>query len=534
MGMIFVSYSHEDEKWREEVERQLRALKPQIEIKVWSDQQIGVGENWKAEIESAINQATVAVLLVSADLLGSDFIIHEEVPLILKKEKQGGLRILPIIVRFCPWKEVPWLKDLQVWPRDTTPLQTMTKPQVEDSLSSFATNVTELLAPKRHLPPRERIDEYISKESVRVWKKYSFKKPYKWNLAALSIDCTRNRNRQRDDKVMSSSKLWEKEDRLVLLLGPPACGKTTYCRRLRARPPKGMIPVTIGPNLPCTANEALKLLGDSADVHDEEFLRDLESEGNLIFIVDGIGEQGRKAQRIVKSLDQLAKELKHSRFLVTCRTGDWPKDQLWLPEFVKWFILDLDQDGWNSFLDDQEPGLQERMNNALKEQSALRELCSNQFLFLIAASVLAKQEGPSAKVTRVGLYDRFLDEFLAEWEKLTPIARAAVVRCLQDLAVEMRISGEVRTELSYDNTEDVLRRWLLPNASQREVEKALGQLYSIGLLEESSGSIRFFQETFQEYLCAKWLTERFCSIPMDDELWSFSEEMFQLMKQKGS
>jgi len=201
---------------------------------------------------------------------------------------------------------------------------------------------------------------------------------------------------------------------------------------------------------------------------------------------------------------------------------------------VKWFILDLDQDGWNSFLDDQEPGLQERMNNALKEQSALRELCSNQFLFLIAASVLAKQEGPSAKVTRVGLYDRFLDEFLAEWEKLTPIARAAVVRCLQDLAVEMRISGEVRTELSYDNTEDVLRRWLLPNASQREVEKALGQLYSIGLLEESSGSIRFFQETFQEYLCAKWLTERFSSIPMDDELWSFCEEMFQLMKQKGS
>jgi hypothetical protein len=84
---IFISYSHVDEQWKNALRVHLDALQAEDEnfVDPWDDERIGAGENWKEEIESAMDRASVAVLLVSADFLVSPFIKREEVPRLLKE-----------------------------------------------------------------------------------------------------------------------------------------------------------------------------------------------------------------------------------------------------------------------------------------------------------------------------------------------------------------------------------------------------------------------------------------------------------------
>jgi hypothetical protein len=84
---IFISYSHADESWKDRVVTQLRALESEGHFDVWEDRQLPVGEDWYPEIEKALTNASVAILLISAEFLTSRFIQGEEVPrlLILRK-----------------------------------------------------------------------------------------------------------------------------------------------------------------------------------------------------------------------------------------------------------------------------------------------------------------------------------------------------------------------------------------------------------------------------------------------------------------
>jgi TIR domain/NACHT domain len=113
---VFISYSHKDEKWRELFVRHLGVLEREDLLSVWSDRRIEAGGDWQREIEQALAQARVAVLLISADFLTSDFILGEEIPQILKRRSQDGLRLVPVIVRPCTWDKVKWLQPMQARP----------------------------------------------------------------------------------------------------------------------------------------------------------------------------------------------------------------------------------------------------------------------------------------------------------------------------------------------------------------------------------------------------------------------------------
>ncbi len=97
---VFISYSHADEEYLSRLKIHLRPIERQGLIEVWSDAKINAGENWRREIEKAIHEARVAILLISADFLASDFIQSNELPAILKKaEEHQGLEIIPVILK---------------------------------------------------------------------------------------------------------------------------------------------------------------------------------------------------------------------------------------------------------------------------------------------------------------------------------------------------------------------------------------------------------------------------------------------------
>ena len=115
---VFVSYSHKDEEWKDLLLPYLKILEQAANVKTWNDREIRVGENWYQQIHEVLENTSVAICLVSEHFLASKFCQEEEMPYLLQQRSRGGLEIFPILIRKCPWRLYPWLRKLQMLPRD--------------------------------------------------------------------------------------------------------------------------------------------------------------------------------------------------------------------------------------------------------------------------------------------------------------------------------------------------------------------------------------------------------------------------------
>jgi len=82
---VFVSHSHQDKLWKDRLLPHLGVLKQVGHITIWDDHDIGAGEDSYDEIKQVMEQAAVAVCLISADYLASDFVNKEEIPYLLER-----------------------------------------------------------------------------------------------------------------------------------------------------------------------------------------------------------------------------------------------------------------------------------------------------------------------------------------------------------------------------------------------------------------------------------------------------------------
>lgn len=115
---IFISYSHKDTEWKDRLLRHLNTLKKRAATDPWSDDQINPGDDWYDQINAAMQRASVAVCLISADFLTSDFCQQEEIPYLLERRENDGLLLIPVLLRPCLWDEYPWLKAIQMHPKE--------------------------------------------------------------------------------------------------------------------------------------------------------------------------------------------------------------------------------------------------------------------------------------------------------------------------------------------------------------------------------------------------------------------------------
>jgi small GTP-binding protein len=115
---IFVSYSHKDEKLKDELMTMLAGMQRRGIVDTWQDRRIEPGDEWNKVIQDKMDECDLALLLVSADYLASPFIQEAEQPKLLERRKEMQLRVIPIIVRPCKWQSEPVLKDLQALPKN--------------------------------------------------------------------------------------------------------------------------------------------------------------------------------------------------------------------------------------------------------------------------------------------------------------------------------------------------------------------------------------------------------------------------------
>jgi hypothetical protein len=143
---VFISYAHKDKEWLKALQEHLGGLKRQGRLSVWEDTQIDGGDDWFPEIEKAMLSAQVAVMLISPSFLGSSFIDDTEVPTLLKRRKEEGLRVLPVLIRDCVWDHVDWLKNIQMRPGGK-PLNLLTEGECDQALANIAREIAKFLAP---------------------------------------------------------------------------------------------------------------------------------------------------------------------------------------------------------------------------------------------------------------------------------------------------------------------------------------------------------------------------------------------------
>ncbi len=104
---VFVSYSHKDAEYKNELTTALAFLSRMEEIELWQDGLIEAGKEWKKEIFEKLAEAEIVICLVSSNFIDSDFCFCEQLKQALDAHERKEKVVIPIEVKACGWKQIP-------------------------------------------------------------------------------------------------------------------------------------------------------------------------------------------------------------------------------------------------------------------------------------------------------------------------------------------------------------------------------------------------------------------------------------------
>ena len=145
---IFISYSRKDSDWLERLQVYLKPLEKKGLVDCWDDTRIEPGMKWREEIQKALDSAKIAILLVSANFLASDFIYEVELPQLLKAAESQGAVILSVILNPC--EVIFSLSDLEQFQTvnpPNQPLSGMNENRQDEVLNKLVKRIVEISKP---------------------------------------------------------------------------------------------------------------------------------------------------------------------------------------------------------------------------------------------------------------------------------------------------------------------------------------------------------------------------------------------------
>ncbi len=96
---IFVSYSHKDKTFKEELVEFLSPMKRNATIDLWTDDRIDPGELWDDEIKNELKAADIVIFLISPSFLNSGYIERVEIKETFDRLQRKEVAIMPVRVR---------------------------------------------------------------------------------------------------------------------------------------------------------------------------------------------------------------------------------------------------------------------------------------------------------------------------------------------------------------------------------------------------------------------------------------------------
>ena len=141
---VFIGYNRKDAGWKDRLVTHLKVVGGEGWFDVWDDQMIQGGEDRLVKIHQTVDRAKVAIPLISAYFLVSDFMRDRLVPHLLERRSQSNLIVFPVIVRSCKWEKIPWLSGIQVRPQGR-PVAARKGDAIDEVLAEIAEEVFKIV-----------------------------------------------------------------------------------------------------------------------------------------------------------------------------------------------------------------------------------------------------------------------------------------------------------------------------------------------------------------------------------------------------
>ena len=137
---LFISYAHDDMipiNWLDRLSLYLAPLRRNNTVHVWDDRQITVGSDWQREIDTALDTAVAAILLIGPAFFASNFIMDIELPYLLEAREKRDLHIYPLIIGFCAF-DGSELSKIQAFNDPNQPLELLSNVEQNKTLNKIA------------------------------------------------------------------------------------------------------------------------------------------------------------------------------------------------------------------------------------------------------------------------------------------------------------------------------------------------------------------------------------------------------------
>ncbi|MDD4059582.1 MAG: toll/interleukin-1 receptor domain-containing protein [Kiritimatiellae bacterium] len=151
----FISYSHDDSEFLKELHKHLSALRRQKLLDTWTDREIDAGGVVDSQIEDAMKEASLFLLLVSSSFINSDYCYEKEFQRALEKQKAGRATIIPIIVRPCDWM-IPELRKFKALPEDGKAVHSSHWHSADEAFADIAQGLRRLLEKRK-----EKVEKFV-------------------------------------------------------------------------------------------------------------------------------------------------------------------------------------------------------------------------------------------------------------------------------------------------------------------------------------------------------------------------------------
>lgn len=118
--LVFVSYSHRDQRAREQFDVHAAQLKREG-VTFWFDGNIVPGAELDANIRRALRKADIFVALASPDYLHSAYCFEKEYGQALRKAQRGKVHVVVALIKQCQWRHTR-MSHYKMLPRDAKPV----------------------------------------------------------------------------------------------------------------------------------------------------------------------------------------------------------------------------------------------------------------------------------------------------------------------------------------------------------------------------------------------------------------------------
>jgi tetratricopeptide (TPR) repeat protein len=163
---VFFSYSHGDEKLKNDLLKHLSVMQHQKVISAWHDRKIGAGGEWAKEIDSHLESARIILLLVSADFLASDYCYDIEMKCAMERHELAEACVIPVILRPADWSRAVFAK-LKALPRDGKPVTSWQNP--DEAFADVAVGIREEVDKLLERQVDPLVEKLKTAESLRNW-----------------------------------------------------------------------------------------------------------------------------------------------------------------------------------------------------------------------------------------------------------------------------------------------------------------------------------------------------------------------------